>query len=64
MEVRHDEALSTCEGKPYLPELCNSSQFWAGIFGEGVEEEQMCAFGQNIYRNLLGLSAVARDSKG
>lgn len=52
MKVRHDEALPTGEGKPYLPKLCNSREFWAGVLCEGVEEEKMCAFRQNIYRNL------------
>lgn len=52
MKVRHDEALPTGEGKPYLPKLCNSSEFWTGVLGEWVEEEQMCAFRQDIYRNL------------
>lgn len=64
MEIRHDEALPTGEGKPYLPKLCNSSKFWAGVFGEGVEEEQMCTSRQDIYRNLPGLSTAARDSMG
>lgn len=64
MKVRHDEALPTAEGEPYLPKLCNSSEFWAGIFGEGVEKEQMCTFRQNVYANLPGLSTAARDSKG
>lgn len=64
MEVRHDEALPAGEREPYLPKLRNSSEFWAGIFGEGVEEEQMCAFRQHVYANLPGLSTAARDSKG
>lgn len=62
MKVCHDETLSASEGKPYLPKLCNSSQFRAGVLCEGVEEEQVRALGQDIYRNLLGLSTTCHYS--
>lgn len=52
MKVRHDEALPTGEREPYLPKLGNSSEFGTGVLGEWVEEEQMCTFRQDIYRNL------------
>lgn len=62
MEIRHYKALSAAEGKPYLPERCNSSNLGAWIFGEGMKEEKMCTFRQDIYRKLPGLLARSHDS--
>lgn len=64
MEVRHDEALSTGEGKPYLPELCNSREFWAGIFAERVEKEQVGAFCEDIDRDLAGMLTEVPIARG